>query len=209
MFSSYFSLGGLPPGIKLFGWIRAAGYSAINKKSCIRETPNLSTDADRSTNIFCWKKKFNTEWLLVLRALWVGPQIHQSTSQTPPTCEPSPGAIGNNSSFIRLYELVDECTSRLVKHLPQVDNACMQSRKIPFFRALRVGRRVHQSTSWTPPTHGRSMYAIQKNSLFLGLYKLVDKCTSPVWVKVAQVYFSEMGSGLKIGPPPSLLCHID
>ena len=30
-----------------------------------------------------------------------------------------------------------------------------------------------------------------------------------VWVKVAQVYFSEMGSGLKIGPPPSLLCHTD
>ena len=30
-----------------------------------------------------------------------------------------------------------------------------------------------------------------------------------VWVKVAQVYFSEMGSGVKIGPPPSLLCHTD
>ena len=30
-----------------------------------------------------------------------------------------------------------------------------------------------------------------------------------VWVKVAQVYFSEMGSGLKIKPPPSLLCHTD
>ena len=30
-----------------------------------------------------------------------------------------------------------------------------------------------------------------------------------VWVKVAQVYFLEMGSGIKIGPPPSLLCHTD
>ena len=29
---------------------------------------------------------------------------------------------------------------------------------------------------------------------------------SAVLVKVALVYFLEMGSGIKIGPPPSLLC---
>ena len=37
------------------------------------------------------------------------------------------------------------------------------------FRALRVGRRMHRSTSQTPPTHGQSMYAIQNNSSFLAL----------------------------------------
>ena len=35
------------------------------------------------------------------------------------------------------------------------------------FKAIRVGWRVHQSTSQTPPTHGRSMYEIQNNSSFL------------------------------------------
>ena len=46
-------------------------------------------------------------------------------------------------------------------------------------KALRVGRRVHQSTSQTPPTRGRSMYAIQNNTSFFGLYELVNECTSP------------------------------
>ena len=45
------------------------------------------------------------------------------------------------------------------------------------FKALRVGRRVHQSTSRTPPTCGQSMYAIQNNSLFLGLSESVHECT--------------------------------
>ena len=30
---------------------------------------------------------------------------------------------------------------------------------------------------------------------------------SAVWVKVAQVYFSEMRSGVKMGSPPGFLCH--
>ena len=43
-------------------------------------------------------------------------------SQTPPTHGPSTGAIWNNSWFLRLYKLVDKCTSPLVKHLPNVDD---------------------------------------------------------------------------------------
>ena len=42
-------------------------------KSSMRETPNLSTDADRSINL---KKKINPERLLVFKALQVGPQMH-------------------------------------------------------------------------------------------------------------------------------------
>ena len=96
------------------------------KKSRIRETPNLSTDADRRTNaFFCWKKR-NPEQLLVFKALRVGLKMHQSTSQTPPTHWPSTGAIWNNSSFLRLYESFDECTSPLVEHLPCVGVPCMQ-----------------------------------------------------------------------------------
>ena len=53
--------------------------------------------------------------------LRVGPQMHQSTSQTPPTHGPSTGKIWNNSSFLRVYESVDKCTSPLVKNLPRVD----------------------------------------------------------------------------------------
>ena len=34
---------------------------------------------------------------------------------------------------------------------------------------------MHQSTSWTPPTCGQSIYAIQNNSLFLGLYEAVTE----------------------------------
>ena len=82
--------------------------------------------------------------------------------------------------FLRLYESVDECTSPLVKHLPRVDDPFMQSRTTPLFRALQVGRRVHQSTSRTPPTHGQSMYAIQNNSSFLRHFELVDERTSPL-----------------------------
>ena len=83
------------------------------------------------------------------KALWVGPQMHQSTS-------PPVGAIWNNSLFLRLYESVDKCTSPLVEHLPRVDDPCIQFRTTPLFRALWVGRPVHQSTSQTPATLGRS-----------------------------------------------------
>ena len=85
------------------------------KKSRSRETQNVSTDADRSTNISFWKKrrkKFNPERLLVFKALWVGPQVHQSSSWTPPMCGPSTGTIWNYSLFLGLYESVNECTSR-------------------------------------------------------------------------------------------------
>ena len=78
------------------------------------------------------RKKFNPEWLLVFKALQIGPQMHQSMSRAPPTCGPSTGAIWNNSLFLRLYESVDEYTSPLVKHLPRVDNPCMQSRTTPY-----------------------------------------------------------------------------
>ena len=37
----------------------------------------------------------------------------------------------------------------------------------------------------------------------------IEPRETAVWVKVAQVYFLKMGSGIKIGPPPSLLCHTE
>ena len=51
--------------------------------------------------------------------------------------------------------------------------------KLLVFKAIQVGWQVHQSTSRLPPTRGPSMFAIQNNYLFLGLYDLVDECTSP------------------------------
>ena len=67
------------------------------KKSHIRETPNLLTDAGRSTKNILLKKYSNLEQLFVFKALWVGPKMHQSTSQTPPTHGRSMYAIQNNS----------------------------------------------------------------------------------------------------------------
>ena len=66
--------------------------------------------------------------LSIFKALWVGQRVHQSTSRTPPTGGRSMYAIQNNSFFLGLYELVDECTSSLVEHLPHMNNPCMQSR---------------------------------------------------------------------------------
>ena len=108
------------------------------KKSRIRETANLLTNADKSTHFFCCllKKKFNPEQLLVYKALQVGPQMHQSTSRTPPTSGPSMGAIWNNSSFLRLYKSVDECTSLQVKHLPCVTIHVCNPKQLLVFRAL-------------------------------------------------------------------------
>ena len=67
-------------------------------KSRTGETPNLSTNAKKITNIFLLKE-INPERLLVFKALQVGPQVHKSTSQTPPTGGPSMGEIWNNSLF--------------------------------------------------------------------------------------------------------------
>ena len=87
----------------------------------------------RDCLIYLLKKKINPEQLLVFKALQIGPQMHQSTSLTPRTRGPSTGAIWNNSSLLRLYKSVDECTSPQVKHLPRVDNPCMQFRTTPSF----------------------------------------------------------------------------
>ena len=114
------------------------------------------------------RKKFNPERLLVLKALWVRPQVHQCTSWTPPMHEPSTGAIWINSSCLGLYESVDECTSPPVKHRPRVDDSCMQSGTTLLFRAIQVGWRVHVSTIQTPPMRRRFKYAIGNKSLFLG-----------------------------------------
>ena len=89
-------------------------------------------------------------------------------------------SIRNDSLFLRLYVLVHKCNSPPVEHLPREDLPGVQSGRNLVFKALWVGRQVHQSTSRTPPTHGRSMYAIQNNSLFLGLYESVEECTSPL-----------------------------
>ena len=95
--------------------------------------------------------------------------------------------ILKDSPFLRLYELVHKCTSPPAEHLPCVELLRMQSGTTPLFRALRVGRRVHQSTCRTPPTRGQFMYASQNNSLFLGLCKFVDECTSPPFKHLPRV----------------------
>ena len=98
------------------------------QKSSLRETPNLLTNAERNTNSCLLKrrkKSINPERLLVFKALQVGPQMHQSTSQKPPTHGPSTGAIWNISLFLRLYVVVDECTSPLVKHLLRMEDPCI------------------------------------------------------------------------------------
>ena len=59
----------------------------LQQKVCIRDTSNLSTDADRSTNTFFLEfffKQILSGTILVFKALQVGPQMHQFTSQTPP-----------------------------------------------------------------------------------------------------------------------------
>ena len=115
------------------------------KKSRIRVTKNLSTNADSRTNTILKRlrdlslKKYiyiNPEQLLVFKALQIGAQMHQSGSRTAPTRGPSTGVIWNNSSFLRLYKSVDECTSPIVEHLPRMDNPCMQLRTTLVFRAL-------------------------------------------------------------------------
>ena len=68
-------------------YTRNVPYEKHIKNPACQETPNLSTNADRSTNIFLWGKK-------------------------------EKNSIRNDSSFLRLYELVHNCTSPLVKHLP-------------------------------------------------------------------------------------------
>ena len=103
------------------------------------DTESLDRCGYKHQYFFAWKKekkkkkKINPDQLLVFKALQVGPQMHQSTSQTPPTHGPSTGAISKNSLFLRLYKLVDKCTSPQVKHLPRMDNPCTQSRTIPCF----------------------------------------------------------------------------
>ena len=54
----------------------------------------------------------NPEHLLIFRALRVCPQVHQSTSQTHPTCGRSMGAIRNNALLLRLYKSVHKWTSQ-------------------------------------------------------------------------------------------------
>ena len=76
---------------------------------------------------------------------------------------------------LRVGQWVHQC-SPLDEHLPHVGDPCMQLIQ----NNSSFGQRVHQFTSQTAPTRGRSMYAVQNNSLFLGLYELVDKCTSPL-----------------------------
>ena len=68
-------------------------------KSHIRETPNLSTDADRSTIFF----------FFFFESIW------------------------NDSLFLRLYDLVHKFTSPLVEHLPRLDLPRVQSGTTPCF----------------------------------------------------------------------------
>ena len=97
----------------------------------LRKILNLERKTGKRGNyILCtiWQIFFKYGWQVFFKVLQVGPQMHRSTSQTPSKCRPSTGAIWNNSSCLRLYKLVNECTSPLVEHLPRMDNPCMQSR---------------------------------------------------------------------------------
>ena len=69
------------------------------------DTESLGRYKNKHQYFFC-KKKSTPERLLVLKALRVGPQMHQSSSLGPST-----GAIWNNSLFLWLYESVDKGTS--------------------------------------------------------------------------------------------------
>ena len=129
----------------------------------IRETPNLRTNADRSTIFFLKKKKIIPEQLLVLRLCEL---VHKCTS---PLIEHLPRLdLPWVQSGTRLYKSINKRTSPLLDYLPHVDDPFIQSRTTPCFRALRVGRWVHQFTSITSPMRGRSIYAIQNNSSFYG-----------------------------------------
>ena len=112
--------------------------------------------------------------------------------------EPFTGAIWNNSSFLRLYKSVDECSSPLVEHLPRIADPCMQSRTTPRFygSSKSVDETLPCSHTWTihvcnpeqllvfralpswltrlfrVPTRGLSIYAIRNNSSFLGLFRV-------------------------------------
>ena len=81
----------------------------------------------------CGRSMYAIQNISSFRALRVGQRVHQSTSRTPPMRGQSMYAIQNNSLFLGLYESVNECTSPLVKHLPRVDDPCMQSRTTPCF----------------------------------------------------------------------------
>ena len=108
------------------------------KKSRIRETPNLSTGADNSTNIFFsnFFKIFFFETTPRFKALQVSPQMHQSNTS----------------------------------HAWTIHGCNLE--QLLIFKSLQVGWQMQQSTSQTPPTRGQSMYAIQDNSLFLGLFRV-------------------------------------
>ena len=79
----------------------------------------------KATIFFSSEKKFkifNPEQLLVFKALQVSPQMHQSNTSHACTIH---GCNLEKLLVLRLYELVDECTSPLVEHLPYMANLCM------------------------------------------------------------------------------------
>ena len=76
---------------------------------------------------------------------------------------------------LRFYELVHQS---ITTHVWTFHGCDLE--QLLVFKSLRVGQGVHQSNSQTPPTSGRSTFAIQNNSLFLGLYVSVNECTSPL-----------------------------
>ena len=106
-------------GIKLIRFVYHCYYKTVNftlfmlksffvsykKKSCIRETPNLTTNAERRTNIFFVEQKTTTKF---------------------PIC--------NDSSFLRLYEWVHKCASPPVEHLQRVNLPWVQSATTPCFK---------------------------------------------------------------------------
>ena len=99
----------------------------LYKKSLIWETPNLSTNADRSTNNYFWKRKRRRK-----NRIRETPSLSTDAERNNNIYfwrkKNYKNLFWNNSPFLGLYESVDQCTS------PPV-NSCMQSGTTP--RALR------------------------------------------------------------------------
>ena len=119
------------------------------KKSRIQETPNRQTDADRKKQFFFVEKKKNKN------------------------------LIRSKSLFLGLYELLHKCTSPPVEHLPRVDHQRVQSGTTPCFKgstSRSTSAPVHQLNT----SHAWTIHVCNSEQLLvLGLYKLVNECTSP------------------------------
>ena len=97
------------------------------QKSRIWDTPTLLTDADTRIVIFLNKTKYRIwETLHILPDADISININKYKKIIKKLTR-------NNSSFLRLYEMIHKCTSPPVKYLPRVDLQRVQSETTPCF----------------------------------------------------------------------------